>query len=54
MHGSLRPILGLTLTLGVLGGQQLVLVQPDEDSSDNSSLSKVWLVFIIKEFPVKN
>jgi len=37
MQGSLRPIFGIALTLGILGGQQLVLLQLDSLLSDRSS-----------------
>ncbi len=45
MQGSLRPIFGLTLTLGVLGGQQLVLVHPE----DVCSVTWLLVVFILKK-----
>jgi hypothetical protein len=37
MQGSLRPIFGIALTLGILGGQQLVSLQLDSLLSDKSS-----------------
>jgi hypothetical protein len=39
IQGSLRPTFGVALTIGLLGGQQLVLLQlgslPSSNSSDN-------------------
>ncbi len=37
IQGSLRPTLGIALTTGVLGGQQLVSVQLELDSANLNS-----------------
>jgi hypothetical protein len=47
IQGSLRPTFGVALTIGLLGGQQLVLLQLDSLPSSNSSDNVVLFSFIL-------
>jgi hypothetical protein len=47
MQGSLRPIFGIALTLGILGGQQLVSLQLDSLLSDKSSDNTLLFSLIV-------
>jgi hypothetical protein len=47
IQGSFRPTFGVVLTIGLLGGQQLVLLQPGSLPSSNSSDNFVLFSFIL-------
>jgi hypothetical protein len=54
IQGSLRPTFGVALTIGLLGGQQLVLLQLDSLPSGNSSDNVVLFSFILSSTLFQN